>query len=168
MKRLLPLVLVALAVALAVALGMMLIRGPASGPGLSSSPAIKPGLKVLNAAGEVVSAGSFIVAAGAPFDLRITLESSAFVYLFDESQSQHTLVWQHEGDMAWESGEYSAEAPAFEGLGEHQLLLVASPISATTVGTWKVLTPSALATLCPHCETASYSFSVSEPLDAGP
>lgn len=170
MKRALPFVLIAVIAVAIVALVVMLIRAPASlpiVPVLIHKPTLMPGLHVYDPSGAEVGSGGLTVASGEPFDLRITLEANAFVYLFDETEGQLSLVWKHDEATPWEKGEYSAEAPAFEGLGAHQLMVVASPSALDSVETWRVISPDALRGACPQCEAASYSFMVSGPLDAG-
>ncbi len=165
MKRALPIVVIV--VALAAVIAWVALRStPAAGP-TGPASVIKPTLKVVNETGAAVTTGTLVVPAGAPFDLRLTIESNAYVYLFDDSQGQVSVVWKHAEATPWEKGEYSADAPAFEGLGEHHVVLVASPTAATTVDTWKSVSPEALATLCPQCERATYGFYVSAAVDGG-
>ncbi len=166
MKRVLPVVLLVLLIA-AVAV-VLALRASSRVPEVPAFvPVLKPSLHAFNDAGVEVPSGALLVPSGEPFDLRMTVEADAYVYLFDQVQGATNLVWKHSTPEPWEKGEYSAEAPAFEGLGEHQLLLVASPIPITTVDTWRVLTPESIRQPCPHCEVGSYLFFVTESADAG-
>jgi len=170
MKRALPFVVIAVIAVAIVGLVVVLIRAPRGGPidvPLLHKPTLKPGLHVYDPSGAEVGSGGLTVASGEPFDLRITLEGNAFVYLFDETEGQLSLVWKHAEAEAWEKGEYSAEAPAFEGLGAHKLMVVASPSALANVETWRVISPDALQGACPQCEAASYSFMVSGAIDGG-
>ncbi len=167
MKRALPLVV--LAVIALVVLVVVLTRAPqtAERPTPVAPNTIRPALHVFDSAGAEQQPGTLVMPSGATFDLRITLESNAFVYVFDETESTLNLVWKHAEPTPWEKGEYGADAPAFEGLGEHKLVVIASPAAIGSIDTWKVISPDALRTACPQCEHGSYSFSVSGPLDAG-
>lgn len=168
MKRALPLVVLAV-IAVVVVLVVMLTRAPATSelPRPVAPNVIRPSLHVFDSAGVEQPPGSLVMPAGATFDLRITLEANAFVYVFDETESTLNVVWKHAEPTPWEKGEYGADAPAFEGLGEHKLVVIASPTAIGSIDTWKVISSDALRGACPQCEQGSYSFSVSGPLDAG-
>lgn len=167
MKRLLPWAVFALTVFGVAAVVMWVSRTRAAPEPPLVPTAIRPTVWVVNDGGVISGAGYVEVPAAIPFDLRITLEASAFVYVFDESESQLTLVWKHEDAAPWEAGEYLADAPAFERLGEHQLTVVASPTALTTIDTWQTLDPRVLGAKCPACEAESYTFYVRGRHDAG-
>ncbi len=160
MKRALPLVVLGLVV---VAVVVVLVRSQGSGGGTATPVAtavLQPKLRVFAADGVEVPSGALIVSENQPFDLRMSVEANAFVYLFDETQNQLALAWKHPDPTPIEKGEYSADAPTFEGVGEHRLLLVAAPTPQPTVETWKVLSPDSLRSVCPQCEVGSYAFYV--------
>ncbi len=166
MKRALPVVLLVLIIA-AVAV-VLALRASSRVPEVPAFvPVLMPSLHAFNDAGVEVPSGTLLVVAGDPFDLRINVEANAYVYLFDQTQGQTTLMWKHSTPEPWEKGEYSAEDPSFDGMGEHQLLVVASPTPITTVDTWRVLTPESIRQPCPQCEVGSYSFYVTDSADAG-
>ena len=185
MKRALPLALAVLVIGVVVILVSKLITSTPREPSAPMSgersdgglavpvelprprvPTLKPALSVVDADGGLVDSAQLIIGARQPFDLRISIEADAFVYVFDKTEGELSVVWRHEDPAPWEKGEYSADSPVFEGLGEHELVVVASPKPLDVTG-WKALSNEIVAQTCPQCETNSYLLFVKAAPDAG-
>lgn len=184
MKRALPLALAVLVLAVIAILVSKILASPPIESAVHSSdnapvdialpvaqppartPTMKPALSVVDADGGLIDSAQLIIGARQPFDLRISVDDNAFVYVFDKTEGELTVVWRHEDPTPWEKGEYSAESPVFEGLGQHELVVVASPQPLDISG-WKVLSDQVVAQTCPQCETNSYVLFVKAAPDAG-
>ncbi|MBL9037425.1 MAG: hypothetical protein JNG84_02815 [Archangium sp.] len=146
-------------------IGALVFVATRGGPGGVVAPRVREGvlrptLRVMSAAGAEVPSGQLSIGPGTAIDLRVVLEANAYVYLFDETDNQTLFMWKHADAAPWEKGEYAAEAPAFEGRGEHRLLVVASPTQLQGVESWKAITPDSLAKICQGCEVSDYTLFV--------